>query len=650
MKRKNRCSFIILGFLVCLFLSSVYVKAHAMPSKRILIRSNTETNVDVLVVGGGTSGITAGIQSARMKVKTLILSESSWLGGMLTSAGVSAVDGNYRLPAGLWGEFRDSLSVHYGGLGALKTGWVSNVLFEPSVGNLIFHKMADKERKFLSVWENTGLLSLKHSAEGWLTRVKCNGVIRTVKAKIVIDATELGDVAKMCGVRYDIGMESRYDTKENIAPEKKNNIVQDLTYTAILKDYGHDVSISCPQGYRKEDFVCCCKNVLCTGSDSSHVSTSPEMMMNYGRLPNHKYMINWPKSGNDFYANIIEMTPVERSKVLACSKQHTLCFVYFLQHELGFSHIGLADDEFPTTDHLPLIPYYRESRRIHGMVRFTLNDLAQPYVRTTKLYRTCIAVGDYPVDHHHSCYKGSEVLPDLHFYSIPSYGLPLGTLIPKDVDNLIVAEKSISVSNLVNGTTRLQPVVMQIGQTAGTLAALAVQTNRKVSNIPVRDVQNSILDSKGYLLPYLDVPVSNAYFKSYQRIGSTGIMKGYGKSVDWSNEMWFKVDSVLTVSDLSGLVDYYPVFKQWIGKYKSDNSLSIGDAINLIAFLKKGGKREVLIRTIENNWSAYSSLPFDIRRKITRGEMSVLLDRQLDPFNSVSVDLWGNIHSNNSHK
>ena len=64
---------------------------------------------EVLVIGGSASGVAAGIQSARLGAKTIILEEHLWLGGMLTSAGVSAVDGNYRMPAGIFGEFRDSL-------------------------------------------------------------------------------------------------------------------------------------------------------------------------------------------------------------------------------------------------------------------------------------------------------------------------------------------------------------------------------------------------------------------------------------------------------------------------------------------------------------------------------------------------------------
>ena len=194
-----------------------------------------EDKVDVLIIGGGASGVTSGIQSARMGANTLILEESTWLGGMLTSAGVSAVDGNYRLPAGLWGEFKNRLSDYYGGLDSLKTGWVSNVLFEPSVGNKILHEMVAAENN-LKVWKQACLEEVKRTGDEWVAKVKVEGQgVKTVRAKVMIDATELGDVAKICGVKYDIGMESRDDTHEDIAPEKKNNIVQDITYVAILK-------------------------------------------------------------------------------------------------------------------------------------------------------------------------------------------------------------------------------------------------------------------------------------------------------------------------------------------------------------------------------------------------------------------------------
>lgn len=598
-----------------------------------------ENNVDILVVGGGASGVTSGIQAARMGATTLVVEESSWLGGMLTSAGVSAIDGNYNLPAGLWGEFKTRLADYYGGLDSLNTGWVSKVLFEPSVGNKIFHEMVEAEKN-LKVWKHAHLKEIKREGDKWIAKVSVEGEgIKIVQAKILIDATELGDVAKMCGVKYDIGMESREDTHEDIAPEKKNNIVQDITYVAILKDYGKDVTIPRPDGYNPNEFACSCANPICTTPKEPDRVWSKEMMMTYGKLPNQKYMINWPIEGNDYYINLIEMTPEERTHALENAKHYTMCFIYFIQHELGYNTLGLADDEYPTADKLPFIPYHRESRRIHGLVRFDLNHITNPYTQKEKLYRTCIAVGDYPVDHHHARYHGYEELPNLYFHPIPSFGLPLGALIPQNIEGMIVAEKSISVSNIVNGATRLQPVVLQIGQAAGALAALALKHNQKISEVPVRDVQNAILNAKGYLLPYLDVPVTDVKFASYQRIGATGILKGEGKNVDWSNQTWLKADTVLLASELEGLFDVYPLAKEKLNK-SGIETLSIQDAIQLI--LEIGNEENLDITADpETIWRTFKLQDLNMTRNILRGEMAILIDQMLDPFNRKQVNITG---------
>ena len=184
---------------------------------------------DLLVVGGSASGVAASIQASKMGINTTLIEESTWLGGMLTSAGVSAIDGNYNLRAGFWGEFLDSLVVHYGSLKALKTGWVSNVLFEPSVGDKIFKSICQKEQN-LKIYYEYYPISIKRNSMGeWVLQASSNKKEPlTIVAKCVIDATELDDVAKMAGVKYDKGMEAKSFTSEDIAPKEVYGIIQDL--------------------------------------------------------------------------------------------------------------------------------------------------------------------------------------------------------------------------------------------------------------------------------------------------------------------------------------------------------------------------------------------------------------------------------------
>ncbi|MEL6944574.1 MAG: FAD-dependent oxidoreductase [Bacteroidota bacterium] len=173
--------------------------------------------VDVLVIGGGTGGTAAGIQAARMGAKTLIIEPTVWLGGMLTAAGVSATDGNHHMPAGIWGEFRDSLRQHYGGAEALATGWVSHTQFEPSVGAAIFQRMAEAEEN-LEVWFETKCHLVSYEDGYWKVFIITKGGSDYIKAKILIDGTDLGDIAASQGASYDLGMDAASKTGEKMAP------------------------------------------------------------------------------------------------------------------------------------------------------------------------------------------------------------------------------------------------------------------------------------------------------------------------------------------------------------------------------------------------------------------------------------------------
>lgn len=576
-----------------------------------------ETIVDVLVIGGTTSGTSAGIAAARAGAKTLVVEESPWLGGMFSAQGVGAADGNENLPSGIWNEFREKIRRHYGGVAAVRTGWVSSTMFEPHVADSVFKAMAATEKNLRVVY---GYYLYKVTRDG----EKISGAIfrdeqnrkLIVRAKITIDATDIGESLKMAGAAYLLGMDARSETHEHGAPEKANRIVQDMTWVAILKDYGQgaDKTIPRPKGYNANEFLGCCDQTV------DQVKIDCNYMMQYGRMPNDKYMINWPKFGNDIYLQVVELPRKKRNRELEKAKEQTLRFVYYLQHELGFKHLGLADDEFKTTDLLAYKPYHREGRRLKGVSYLTYNHVGNPYEQVECLYRTGISVGDYPVDHHHG--KNPDA-PKVGFDPVPSFNIPLGSLIPESVDGLIVSDKAISVSNLINGSTRLQPVVLLTGQAAGILAALSVAEDKQPRDISIRKVQTVLLKNKAYIMPLYDVPVSDPDFEVIQKIAATGILRTKGESWKWANRTWFYPDSNITVAAFTKGLNS---FDNRIQIVAHERLLTVREAVLII---EKTCSNKVVQSTEQ-----YKDTP------ISKRKLALLLNDLFDPF-SKEIDHQG---------
>ena len=616
-------------------------------------QAQTTYKTDVLVIGASASGIAAGIQSARMGVNTIITEPTTWLGGMITAAGVSAFDGNHSLPSGLFGEFREALHKVYGGPSKVSTGWVSNTLFEPHVGDSIFKSMVLQTKGLTVKYQFNFLRVLKNNdtITGAVFVDESTNQQITIYARQVIDATELGDVLANAGVPYSLGMEASAATGEDVHVSETNDIVQDITYVAILKDYGVgvDKTIAKPKNYDPSEF-----DGACTDYYFNTANPKPNVdaikMLNYGKLPNQKYMINWPNRGNDIYLNVVEMDEANRQSELVKAKEQTLRFIYFIQHQLGFKNLGLADDEFPTYDKLPLIPYHRESRRVKGLVRFDVRHIAKPFDAPSPLYRTGIAVGDYPIDHHHK--KNIKAPQHLDFYPVPSFNIPLGSLIPQHLSGLIIAEKSISVSNVVNGTTRLQAIALLIGQAAGTLAALSVQQNLDAQEVPVRKVQLGLLNSNAYIMPYYDVSLSHNHFVAAQKIGATGILKGEGVPFSWANRTLFHPDSLVNrLALIKDLADFYML------PSTNKTHLTLLEAIDIIIEIAKKNNlqqkqstwnfnnKKMLSDQIQNAWKQWKFGSFKVDMALTRIQFAQLFDATINPFELQEIDHNGKIKS-----
>ncbi|WP_114939730.1 FAD-dependent oxidoreductase [Mucilaginibacter endophyticus] len=581
---------------------------------------------DILVIGGGASGTAAAIQGARSKLKTMLVEQGPWLGGSITAGGMCIVDGNRNLPTGIWGEFRRRVRDFYSKTPGYDTTYNATLRFEPYTGAAILKKITDTVKN-LTVKLNTPFTGIKKDGTGWDVSISLDGKTTTVKAKVVIDATETGDVAAKAGETFVYGFDSKKQTTEDMAPDNESVQLQDLTWIAILKDFGAsaDKTIPKPEGYDASAYACLKgKNI--------------KQMLTDGKLPNDKYMIKWAECGNQFPVSADNLKPENRDAFYAKARLHTLGLIYYLQTELGYKNLGL-DEGFTTPDHLPYIPYLREAgRATKCLVRMMLDDVYKPYNRESKLYRTAIAVGDaYPGQHY-----TDAGAPKVNYPPFPAYGVPLGAIVLKDLDNLLVTEKAMSVTHLVNASTMYPSVQMAIGQGAGATAAYCAFFKTTTQNLNVRIIQGELLDFKAWLMPFTDIKPNDPYFRAIQQVGTSGLLKGVQKTEGNSTRLLFQPDSLVATTEIKPtLEETYTRGFLWFNKEKPGAVFTVGNLLSFISetTLTDPHTLEIAMQKAWKEQYKFTS-PFDMKRPVTRREFAILANRFFNPF-ARSVDIAG---------
>jgi FAD dependent oxidoreductase len=456
---------------------------------------------DVLIVGGGTGGTAAAIQAARRGATVILVSEFAWLGGMLTSAGVSAPDGN-ELEAwqtGLWGAFIKELATRQG----LDNGWVSFFTYEPRVGAEIFAQWVEALPNLKWIQGQTPVKVLREDNQ--ILGVQFQDFI--IHAGITIDATELGDLLALGNIPHRWGWELQSEFGEPSAPSEFSTLteqypVQVPTWVVVLEDFGQDApEIPEPPNYNPELFAQAWENY------------GPENFLNYGRLPGNRFMINWPIRGND-YGEGVDRLLQNPASFHQEALWHSQAFAHFIQSKLGRRY-GLAENVFPKAPKsigggaFALHPYYRESRRLKGLTTVREQDIlpkgkvASLPAKTSAIgcewaEAVCqaIAVGNYANDHHYPSGDIPLAPKSIRWggrWTGTPFTIPYGAIVPETVDRFLVCEKNISVTHMANGATRLQPLVLAIGQAAGMAAALSIEQNCQPRDLLVRIVQNALI-------------------------------------------------------------------------------------------------------------------------------------------------------------
>jgi len=437
-----------------------------------------QVTTGVLVIGSGTAGVAAALQCARRGVRVALVGEDRQLGGMFTAQGVSACDGNELMgfQTGLWRVFlqelyrRQTTGLHH--------SWVSFFTFDPRVGEGIFRDWVQELVPRLLWLPQQQLFEVRRQGD------RVTGAVFTdyeITAQVTIDATELGDGLHLGGVPYRWGWETQAIFQEPSAPVVLGELhhkypVQALTWVALLQGAGGATEIV-PSAIFQNTF-------------RQH---SPARMLSYGALTPDLYMVNWPQDGNDYAVDLDRLVTGVRADVLAAARAHTRQFITYLQQVFGpdlqpaaFLPGGLAQQ-----------PYYRESRRVVGLKTVTeLDILPVAGGRVAALDRDWIAFGNYANDHHYPGDRwpvASKATVWGGRWTGTPFGIPYGALVPATVDGLLVTERNISVSHIANGATRLQPLVLNLGQVAGLAAALCVERGLSPHELPVMDLQFALL-------------------------------------------------------------------------------------------------------------------------------------------------------------
>lgn len=587
------------GILILLILLTLLPILLTFAKQRTDTKSNATSggSYDVIVVGGSTGGVSAAIQAARTGVRVALVEETDWLGGQMTAAGVSMMDEGTTFStnppvaiernSGLYNEFMTKVKQRYGGEQYMHKClyYPTSLCFEPKIGNEVLKQMVDSTG-------NIDRLMLTKVNQVIRNGTKVTGVLtsdgRELDGKVVIDATEYGDLLPLGRIAYRAGN----STSEAL---NKTACIQDITYTAILKKYDGGVpaalKLTEPPGgaasynAAKAQFASYVSNSIAGtgwpyGKPRKWITNVayrgiPEIgRPNPVAVNSYEDATTITKTGlnlpNDYPVTVAFLEDSqERVKITCEAKMRTLQFIYYMQNELGESW-SVADDEgFQDSaytannlcsniqqsqssvlknmeKYLPLIPYARESRRVIGKATMVGNQMKEQKAaansgNNTSALRNAtvpstIAVGGYD-DDLHGCNTADTLESSLESVTDKNAGhgafqVPLEALIPETIDGFLVAEKNISQSRLVNGATRLQPITMLTGQAVGALAGLSVKQSKEPRYIRPIDVQQILVNAQTpsplTLAPFIDAaaPTNTSFWPSIQLAAVNNILSG----------------------------------------------------------------------------------------------------------------------------
>lgn len=427
-------------------------------TKRVRAESgDADTQVDVLVIGGGTAGTVAAIQAARAGARTLVLEMSGQLGGTTTTGGVNAPGlfhaWGKQVIAGIgWELVAKAVELDGGTMPDFSKVPERHSRQQIRINGPLYAALAEEAclqaGAKLAYYEMP--LSVSEADGGWVVESVGKGVRRKIAARQLIDCSGGADIVGMIGL-----LRLR---EQEIQPG-----------TLMFRLDGYDEKKLDAEAIERRYREALAKGELQQGDYQHAGRPFMNFLRSRGSNAQHVFDADSSTSATKTLANI-------------AGRASMLRLLRFVRSLPGCGKVRLEKMQAETA--------VRETYRIAGEVQITVDDY-----RSGRVFEDAIGYSFYPVDlHHRSGVEPQQLRQDV----VPT--IPLRALVPKGSRNLLVAGRSISSDRLANSALRVQASCMAMGQAAGAAAALAAKRKATPLAVPLEELK-ALLRKHGAIVP-----------------------------------------------------------------------------------------------------------------------------------------------------
>ncbi len=406
---------------------------------------------NLIVAGGGLSGIAAAVSAAREGLSVLLIEKNGCLGGALSNSLIypffkyqikdSETGKSKFLNAGIFKEFLERKEKYNDTCWEVYKFVFDDIVTESGV-NVLFHSTI-----FDIVCEEDSVLT-KLKAVKVVTK---SGVI-TFEADFFVDCTGDGELFTLSGCDYQLGRE-------------KDNLCQPMT--TCFRICGVETEIFWSEKPKLQEIY---KDLQAEGKIINPRENLLEFTMDKEKGIVH---LNTTRVVKYNPTDVFDLSKAE----IEARRQVAEMFEFLRKYSQGCKNASLV----------AIAPEIgiRESRKLKGVHILTVDELYN------KVYfNDTIALGNYPVDIHSPDGSGTVMhsFKDNEFYCIP-----YRSLLPNEYSNLLVAGRCISATHEAQSAIRVMNICACLGQAAGTAAALAYKTTKNAHTVSTDDLRDILI-------------------------------------------------------------------------------------------------------------------------------------------------------------